>query len=218
MLGDADRLEVGARPVGVEVAVQVVDLVGDQARETVGDHRDDPVPVQGGVFDLQPQRPGYEAAYVEGREPHALAEHVVFADAGHGRQQVVDQVGGVLGVGREVEGRRNLGEEGVALLFEGANLGRPRIDPTAVRQFWHDAVRHQRGVAAGQPGVKTREVQQIVDYLALTHSGRKHLWTSTGHEPGPTVGWDGQVVLLSPEAWACISVAEFATDDHAWRR
>lgn len=79
--------------------------------------------------------------------------------------------------------------------IEGANAGRPRIDRTAVQEFWATVVAHQR--AGG--GVKVREIQQLVDYLALARSGRKRLWVETGHEPGPAVSWDGEVVLLSPE-------------------
>jgi uncharacterized protein len=79
--------------------------------------------------------------------------------------------------------------------IEGANTGRPGIDQAAVRRFWAAAVAHQR--AGG--GVKVREIQLLVDYLALARSGRKSLWVETGHEPGPAVSWNGDVVLLSPE-------------------
>jgi uncharacterized protein len=79
--------------------------------------------------------------------------------------------------------------------IEGANTGRPALEPTAVREFWDAVVAHQRRGG----GVKVREVQQIVDYLTLARSGFKARWLEARHEPGPAVSWDGDVVLLSPE-------------------
>lgn len=78
---------------------------------------------------------------------------------------------------------------------EGANNNREVVAAGAVRRFWgamFDRV-------AGGSSLNTREAGRLLGYLADVKAGRKRRWTSMPHDPIPTVGWNGDTVLLSPE-------------------
>ena len=49
-------------------------------------------------------------------QAHAFAKHVVLADAGHRRQQLVDEEPGLDSLAGQVEGRGNASEDRVAVL------------------------------------------------------------------------------------------------------
>ncbi|NIK58237.1 cyclophane-forming radical SAM peptide maturase AmcB [Kribbella shirazensis] len=75
---------------------------------------------------------------------------------------------------------------------EGTNLhhGTPTIDQA--RHFWRDAFLWSEA----NPGMKVREVEHLLEYLALAPSARA---AGVLHDPIPTIGWNGDTVLLSPE-------------------
>lgn len=75
---------------------------------------------------------------------------------------------------------------------EGVNVhGRtPSIDQA--RHFWRDAFTWSRN----NPAMKVREVEDLLEYLAMDATSRG---MDAKHDPIPTVAWNGDVVLLSPE-------------------
>lgn len=73
---------------------------------------------------------------------------------------------------------------------EGAD--RAPVSENAAYRFWQHLIARRVG---GSP-LRIRDVDRLVDYLAATRSGRVD---HEPYEPIPTVSWDGQVVLLSPE-------------------
>lgn len=74
---------------------------------------------------------------------------------------------------------------------EGAN--RTPVSEDAAYRFWHHLVKCR---VDGSP-LRIRDLDRLADYLAATRVG--HVDHHTPYEPIPTVSWDGQVVLLSPE-------------------
>ena len=75
---------------------------------------------------------------------------------------------------------------------EGANRhdGTPTVDQA--RRFWRDVFLWSND----NPGMRVREVEHLLEYLALSPTGRAG---SVLHDPIPTIGWNGDTVLLSPE-------------------
>lgn len=75
---------------------------------------------------------------------------------------------------------------------EGANHhdGTPTIDQA--RQFWHETFLWSQA----NPHMKVREVEHLLEYLALSPAARA---ATVLHDPIPTIGWNGDTVLLSPE-------------------
>ena len=73
---------------------------------------------------------------------------------------------------------------------EGAD--RAPVSEDAAYRFWQ---RHIARRVGGSP-LRIRDVDRLADYLAATRVG--HI-DQAPYEPIPTVSWDGQVVLLSPE-------------------
>jgi uncharacterized protein len=75
---------------------------------------------------------------------------------------------------------------------EGSNThnGTPTFDQA--RRFWHDAFVWSNA----NPGMKVREVEHLLEYLALSPKSRA---ANVMHDPIPTIGWNGDTVLLSPE-------------------
>nr|WP_307935294.1 cyclophane-forming radical SAM peptide maturase AmcB [Salinispora arenicola] len=67
----------------------------------------------------------------------------------------------------------------------------PVSEDTAYR-FWQRLIARRVG---GSP-LRIRDVDRLADYVAATRAGRVD---HAPYEPIPTVSWDGQVVLLSPE-------------------
>lgn len=75
---------------------------------------------------------------------------------------------------------------------EGANThdGTPTADQA--RRFWRDVFVWSNS----HPEMKVREVEHLLEYLALSSGSRA---ADVLHDPIPTVGWNGDTVLLSPE-------------------
>ncbi|WP_446213035.1 cyclophane-forming radical SAM peptide maturase AmcB [Micromonospora sp. IBSANI012] len=73
---------------------------------------------------------------------------------------------------------------------EGAD--RAPVPEDAAYRFWQHLIRRRVG---GSP-LRIRDVDRLADYLAATRAGHVD---HAPYEPIPTVSWDGQVVLLSPE-------------------
>ncbi|MCU1685215.1 MAG: putative arylsulfatase regulatory protein [Amycolatopsis sp.] len=60
------------------------------------------------------------------------------------------------------------------------------------RQFWREAFTW----SAEHPEVEIREIEWLLGFLGLDKPLRD---ADAGHDPLPTIGWNGEVVLLSPE-------------------
>jgi uncharacterized protein len=73
---------------------------------------------------------------------------------------------------------------------EGA--GRALVSEEAAYRFWRRLV--QRRVDGSR--LRIRDLDRLADYVAAARAGDVD---HASHEPIPTVSWDGQVVLLSPE-------------------
>jgi uncharacterized protein len=75
---------------------------------------------------------------------------------------------------------------------EGSNQhdGTPSIEQA--RSFWREAFLWSRA----NPHMKIREVEHLLEYLALSPTSRA---AAVLHDPIPTIGWNGDTVLLSPE-------------------
>lgn len=73
---------------------------------------------------------------------------------------------------------------------EGAD--RAPVAEDAAYRFWQRLIARRVG---GSP-LRIRDVDRLADYLAATRAGYVDY---APYEPIPTVSWDGQVVLLSPE-------------------
>ncbi len=75
---------------------------------------------------------------------------------------------------------------------EGVNVQAGSPAPAAAREFWREVF---TWVGDGRP-MKVREVDRIFDFLSRCAKGRQ---AERPHDLIPTVGYDGDVVLLSPE-------------------
>ncbi|MFI7487853.1 cyclophane-forming radical SAM peptide maturase AmcB [Micromonospora echinaurantiaca] len=73
---------------------------------------------------------------------------------------------------------------------EGAD--RAAVPEDAAYRFWQHLIKRRVG---GNP-LRIRDVDRLADYVAATRAGHVD---HAPYEPIPTVSWDGQVVLLSPE-------------------
>ncbi|RLV10414.1 radical SAM protein [Streptomyces griseocarneus] len=80
---------------------------------------------------------------------------------------------------------------------EGEGVNTERHPPTReqAEEFWRRVLTWSRE----HDGPALRELERISEYLGLVRSGRKGEWDSRLLDPIPTVTWDGDVVLLSPE-------------------
>ncbi|PSK96872.1 uncharacterized protein CLV63_110171 [Murinocardiopsis flavida] len=81
--------------------------------------------------------------------------------------------------------------------FEGANDHRPAAGPQHIRRFWK---RLFDRIAEGSP-LRAREATRLLGYLADVRAGRRARWTDMAHDPIPTIGTNGDVVVLSPELY-----------------
>lgn len=79
--------------------------------------------------------------------------------------------------------------------LEGANDGRQTIPPELVRRFWRKMFDR---LDSGSP-LRVREADRLLGYLTDARAGRKDRWDAVLHDPIPTVGTNGDVVVLSPE-------------------
>lgn len=92
----------------------------------------------------------------------------------------------------------NLGVTGVGFNIEeleGANDDRQTIPSELVRFFWRKMFDR---LDTGSP-LRVREADRLLGYLADARAGRKDRWDTVLHDPIPTVGTNGDVVVLSPE-------------------
>nr|WP_206443932.1 cyclophane-forming radical SAM peptide maturase AmcB [Nocardioides sp. KC13] len=78
---------------------------------------------------------------------------------------------------------------------EGINLDRPLPTTTTAREFWADAI----AWSLEHPDTEVRELERIASYLRLIRMGDRDWWESHRFDPLPTVTFNGDVVLLSPE-------------------
>lgn len=78
---------------------------------------------------------------------------------------------------------------------EGVNLGRSLPAASAARGFWTDTIEW----ALTHPDVEVRELERVGSYLRMIRGGGRERWESYRFDPLPTVAFNGDVVLLSPE-------------------
>ncbi|MGH3796676.1 MAG: cyclophane-forming radical SAM peptide maturase AmcB [Pseudonocardiaceae bacterium] len=75
---------------------------------------------------------------------------------------------------------------------ESANANGDILTPDQARQFW----RHTFTWSQQNPGMKIREIERLLGFLALDPTVRD---SDAQHDLIPTIGWNGDVILLSPE-------------------
>jgi uncharacterized protein len=78
---------------------------------------------------------------------------------------------------------------------EGVNVRSLVRDDAAVRTFWSELTAAWRA----DPRVEVREVEWALRYAGATLAGDADTLLPRRHDPIPTIGQDGRVVLLSPE-------------------
>lgn len=78
---------------------------------------------------------------------------------------------------------------------EGVNRRPNDFDPAAVRGFWAELTAAWRA----DPAIELREIEWAVWYAAAALAGRAEDLLPRQIDPVPTIGQDGDVVLLSPE-------------------
>jgi uncharacterized protein len=91
-----------------------------------------------------------------------------------------------------------LGAESVGFNIEeeeGSNNGRETAPLDEVRAFWRALFDR---INSGSP-LHSREARRLFGYLSDVKAGNKQRWNSAKIDPIPTVSWDGNTVLLSPE-------------------
>ncbi|WP_242895353.1 cyclophane-forming radical SAM peptide maturase AmcB [Actinomadura litoris] len=86
---------------------------------------------------------------------------------------------------------------------EGVNTRTP-VDAPAAQAFWQGVLNHHTArprARGGHRGARprVREIDQLADYLTRARDGRKEEWTTAKHDPIPTIAWNGDTVLMSPE-------------------
>lgn len=80
--------------------------------------------------------------------------------------------------------------------YEGVNTRAP-VDAAAAGMFWRGVLAHLRSRPAGR--LRVREIDQLAAYLTQARNGRKEDWIKAKHDPIPTIAWNGDTVLMSPE-------------------
>ncbi|WP_432826050.1 cyclophane-forming radical SAM peptide maturase AmcB [Dactylosporangium sp. CA-092794] len=77
--------------------------------------------------------------------------------------------------------------------FEGANSREPAITRASAEHFWAALFRRRaQGLA-----FPVREIERMLSYLRVARAGR--MPSNRRYEPIPTVAWNGDTVVLSPE-------------------
>lgn len=97
--------------------------------------------------------------------------------------------------GRILDFMRDLGTPWVGFNVEakeGANAEGETPSTDHARRFWRDAFEWCRR----NPDMIVREVDSLTGFLGLSSDQRAK---DARHDPIPTIGWNGDVVLLSPE-------------------
>jgi uncharacterized protein len=88
---------------------------------------------------------------------------------------------------------------------EGVNTRSNAHDDAAVRAFWSELTAAWRA----DPRIELREIEWAVRYAGAALAGQADELLPRRHDPIPTIGQDGRVVLLSPE------LAGFTSDRYA---
>lgn len=80
---------------------------------------------------------------------------------------------------------------------EGVNISRQPPTPEQAEDFW----RRRTLVWTREHGdaLEVREVKRLAEYLHMIRTGQRAAWDRRRLDPIPTVSWNGDVVLLSPE-------------------
>ncbi|WP_194904503.1 cyclophane-forming radical SAM peptide maturase AmcB [Catenulispora rubra] len=78
--------------------------------------------------------------------------------------------------------------------FEGSNTG-SQPGSAEARDFWIRTI----AWSAAHPGVKIRELDRLGSYLGTIRAGERAAWEAHRFDPLPTIAYNGDVVLLSPE-------------------
>lgn len=79
--------------------------------------------------------------------------------------------------------------------YEGANTARPGIDAAAARAFWRVLLRRRAEGSA----LRVRDVDRFLSFVRKSRDGMLGGDGSALYEPIPTVAWNGNTVVLSPE-------------------
>jgi uncharacterized protein len=108
---------------------------------------------------------------------------VVTAETADRPDEIVDffESLGALNIGFNIEER------------EGANNRRTIIDRTSATVFWRSLFRRR----AANPSLRIREIDLLLSYLRGARNAQEHKPFLI--EPMPTVAWNGDTVILSPE-------------------
>jgi uncharacterized protein len=77
---------------------------------------------------------------------------------------------------------------------EGVNDARPDVGFEEARQFWRALLRRRANGAT----VPVRDLDRLISFVSASRT-QQSPWTGHLYEPIPTVTWDGQAVILSPE-------------------
>lgn len=79
---------------------------------------------------------------------------------------------------------------------EGVNTDRQQPTPEQAETFWRRTLEWSRR----HPGeLEVRELARLGEYLRVIRTGQRTDWDLCRLDPIPTVSWNGDVVLLSPE-------------------
>ena len=78
---------------------------------------------------------------------------------------------------------------------EGVNRRANAFDPVAVRRFWAELTAAWRA----DPAIELREIEWAVRYVGASLDGSADELLPRRIDPIPTIGYDGEVVLFSPE-------------------
>jgi uncharacterized protein len=78
---------------------------------------------------------------------------------------------------------------------EGVNVHRSQPSPQQAHRFWRRAIEW----SSSHPEVGLRDLDRLTHYLHLCRSGQTEMWDAQRLDPIPTVAFNGDVVLLSPE-------------------
>jgi uncharacterized protein len=79
--------------------------------------------------------------------------------------------------------------------LEGVNDSRAVVEVGRAEAFWAGII----SARTRFPDLRVREIDQLAAYLGKARTGRKEEWTGAKHDPIPTVAWNGDTVLMSPE-------------------
>jgi uncharacterized protein len=79
--------------------------------------------------------------------------------------------------------------------LEGANTHRPQIDATAAGLFWRALLRRRLGGST----LAVRDLDRLLGFVRESRESSASALDCSLYEPIPTVAWNGETVILSPE-------------------